>query len=151
MLRYEILILTVPEITEDETKKVESDIDSIIDKSKGTVISYDRWGKYKLAYPVKHNEYGVYFLVRFKVNPENLHSLLANLHEYFAVKETELIMRHMITKLAPNESLEYKRPESLEETPGDIDNFLKDNKINDESDSNDDLEDNIEISETIEQ
>lgn len=129
MLRYEILMLSVPEITADETKKIESDIDSIIDESKGSIISYERWGKYKLAYPVKHHEYGVYFLVRFQVS-QNLKKLLDSLNEYFAIKQTELIMRHVIMKLSLKESLEYKKPESLEDTPiSNIDNFLKKNKM----------------------
>lgn len=145
MLRYEILILTVPEITVDESKGIESDIDSIIDQNKGSVISYERWGKYKLAYLVTHHECGIYFLVRFQIEQENLHQLLNKIHEYFAVKQTELVMRHMITKLAPGESLEYKRPESLEEVPsGDIDGLLNDNKINN-------LLNNSDASETVEQ
>ncbi len=130
MLRYEILILTVPEITVDESKNIESNIESIVEASKGSIISYERWGKYKLAYPVKHHEYGIYFLVRFQIHQENTKNLLNELHEYFAVKQTEIVMRHMVAKLAKGESLEYKKPESLEDIPsGDIDSFLKENKM----------------------
>lgn len=130
MLRYEMLILTVPEITADEANTIESQINSIIDDAKGSVISYERWGKYRLAYPIRNYEYGVYFLVRYEVNQEGMHQLLNNLHTYFAVKQTELVMRHMITKLANNASLDYKKPESLEDIPTrDINTFLKENKM----------------------
>lgn len=130
MLRYEILMLSIPEITADESKKIESDIDYIIDQSKGAVISYERWGKYKLAYPIDHHEYGIYFLARFEVKQENMKKLLDSISQYFAVKQTELIMRHIIMKLSSKNSLEYKKPESLEDIPvSDIDNFLKENKM----------------------
>ena len=66
MVRYETLVLTVPEITGDESKHIEKELVTIIEKNKGSLISFERWGKYRLAYPVKKNEYGVYFLIRFE-------------------------------------------------------------------------------------
>jgi len=67
MLKYETLILSVPEATTDEANKMESQVNKIIEANKGKLISFDRWGKYRLAYPVKKNKYGVYFLTRFEI------------------------------------------------------------------------------------
>ncbi len=129
MLRYETLLLTVPEITTDEASSLEKQLDKAVHDAKGSVISYERWGKYRLAYPVRNYDYGVYYLMRFEVDDANKEALLEALKTLFSVKYVELVMRNMVTRLDPHASLEYKRPESLEETPTkDIDTFLKESK-----------------------
>ncbi|HEV2601168.1 MAG TPA: 30S ribosomal protein S6 [Candidatus Babeliales bacterium] len=126
MMRYELLMLSVPEITQDEARSVESYVDRAIKKVKGSLLSFDRWGKYRLAYPVNKNDYGIYFLARFEteIAPE----LLEDLKSIFAVNLNEIVMRHMICKLDPKASLEYHKPQSLEEAPA-RDSFLGDNKM----------------------
>ena len=115
MLRYEILILAVPTITQDETKSIETGLDSVFKENKGTMVSFERWGKYRLAYPVKKNDYGVYFLVRFEA--ENAGPLLEDIKSLFKVRLHEIVMRHVATVLDPENSLIYQRPQSLEEEP----------------------------------
>ena len=129
MLRYEALLLARPDITKDETAKLEKELDAAVKQNKATTISFDRWGKYRLAYPVRKNEYGVYFLTRFEVETENNQQLLDDIRSLMRLKQSDVVMREMITKLDPTGSLEYKRPESLEETPADVDSFLKKNKM----------------------
>lgn len=124
--RYEALILTVPEITADEAKTIETQFDRVIKEAKGTVVSFEKWGKYKLAYPIRKNDYGVYFLVRFEASTatvEQVRSLLA-------LKFFEVIMRHVIIKLDPKQSLAYQKPPSLEDAPArDVNTFLKENRM----------------------
>ncbi len=124
--RYEVLILTVPEITQDETKQLENELDKLVTDNKGSVISFERWGKYKLTYPIRHNEYGVYFLMRF----ESSEALTKKVDELFRIKLTNFVMRHIVTALK-GDSLLYQRPKSLEEAPAsrDMDSFLKENKM----------------------
>jgi ribosomal protein S6 len=131
VLRYETLILTVPELTADEASRLESQFEQTLTQHKANPISFERWGKYHLAYPVRNNDYGVYFLARFEVNDKDaLTALLNDLHMLLAVKNTELVMRHTICRLDANASLSYNRPESLEEAPArDVDTFLKENKM----------------------
>lgn len=124
--RYEVLILTVPEITADESKNIETQFDRVIKEAKGSIISFEKWGKYKLAYPIRKNDYGIYFLARFEVNTaavEEVRSLLA-------LKFYELIMRHAIVLLDPKKSLAYQKPLSLEDAPArDVNTFLKENRM----------------------
>ncbi len=124
--RYEVLMLTVPEITQDETKQLETDFDRLIDKSKGSILSFERWGKFKLMYPIRGNAYGIYFLVRF----ESPTSVLKELHDFFVIKLHSIVMRHLISQMK-DDSLVYQRPKSLEEAPTsrDMDAFLKENKM----------------------
>jgi small subunit ribosomal protein S6 len=115
-VRYEVLILTSPEITQDEGKELETQFDKIIQSHKGSVVSFERWGKYKLAYPVRKNTYGVYFLSRFAIAQKD-QSLIEQVKNLFAIKLENIVMRTVITALDQNQSLEYQRPRSLEETP----------------------------------
>jgi ribosomal protein S6 len=129
MLRYETLFLTVPEITSDESTTLEKYFDKTISESKGSTISYEKWGKFALAYPVRRYEYGVYYLIRFEVPEDRKDELLAALRTIFSVKYVDLIMRNVVRRLSSQGSLEYKRPESLEETPSkDIDTIMKESK-----------------------
>jgi small subunit ribosomal protein S6 len=130
MLRYETLLLAVPEITKDETSSLEKQIDQSIKKTKGSLISFERWGKYRLAYPVRNNDYGVYFLARFEVDVAQGGELLHDLNALFSFKKADVIMRSMMTALEENQSLTYQKPESLEDAPSrDVDSFLRENKM----------------------
>lgn len=127
--RYEVLMLSVPEITKDETVGLEKSLDGIIRGSKGSTVSFERWGKYKLAYPVRKNDYGVYFLARLEVpSGSTLHE---ELKSFFAIKVNDVVMRNLVARLDVDASLEYQRPRSLEEAPTsrDVDTFLKANKM----------------------
>lgn len=121
--RYEALILTVPEITQDETAAIESSIAKIINDGKGSIISYERWGKYKLAYPIQKNDYGVYFLVRFELPNVDV---LADIRATLMVRYNEVVMRHMIAALDAKQPLTYQRPRSLEEAPTGRDAMFRD-------------------------
>lgn len=129
MFRYEVLYLTVPEITKDESEAIKAHFTKVIRAHKGTMLSFDRWGKYRLAYPVGKNEYGVYFLTRFEVDGEQKESLLAAIKEIFVFKFNTLIPKHIVERLDITASLEYRRPDSLEDNPQDVDTFLKRNEM----------------------
>lgn len=125
--RYEALVLTVPEITEDESKALESNVDRVVKAAKGSVISFERWGKYKLCYPVRRNEYGIYYLVRFETEDT---AVLEEIRSLFAVKFNDFVMRHTVAALDPKQPLTYQKPPSLEDAPArDVNTFLKENKM----------------------
>jgi len=126
--RYEVLVLTVPEITLDESKNLEKQLNKMIEEHKGSFISFEKWGKYRLVYPVKKNDYGVYFLFRFEI-PQGT-ELIQNIKEFFKLKLSNIVMRNMFTRIDEKASLIYQRPKSLEEVPTrDVETFLKDNKM----------------------
>ncbi|QQR53641.1 30S ribosomal protein S6 [bacterium] len=128
IVRYEVLILAGPEITQDESKELEKQIENVVQLKKGTMISFERWGKYRLAYPVRKNEYGVYFLGRFQTVKDA--ALLKELDMLLSVKFETVIMRSMISLLDKSVSLEYQRPRSLEEAPVGLEMATKDRRNN---------------------
>jgi len=128
MNRYEILILTAPEITGDEAATLEKGLADIIKKGSGEVISFEKWGKCRLAYPVRKSDYGVYFLTRFEASSDK--ALFTELKTIFAVKYNEIVMRHVVIKLDKDQTLEYRRPQTVEDMPTrDVDSFLRENKM----------------------
>ena len=130
MIRYEVLLLTVPEITSHESRDLETTVQKIVKSHKASTISYERWGKYRLAYPVNKHDYGVYFLLRFEVPKDAVTALIADLHALFTVKLNDIVMRHVVRHLPTDAPLSYHRPESLEELPTrDVATFLKESKM----------------------
>lgn len=130
MVRYEILVLTIPEITANESATLEEQFERLIKKGKGALSSFERWGKYRLAYPVRGNDYGVYFLSRFEIEKDEIDAFTKDIHSLFTVKHPQLIMRYVTTRLDPDQSLIYQKPESLEDIPTqDVDTFLRENKM----------------------
>jgi small subunit ribosomal protein S6 len=128
-VRYETLMLAVPEITKDEASALEKTIDKLIKDTKGSLISFERWGKYRLCYPVRKNEYGVYFLTRYETDKANADSLVKAISDLFKLKYHEIVMREMTSRLLGTD-LTYVKPDSLEDIPTrDVDSFLRENKM----------------------
>ena len=127
--RYESLILTVPEITNDEALELEKSIEKKVQEEKGKLVTYDRWGKFLLAYPVKKNDYGIYFLVRFDVPIAKASHAIKELQQLFELKFNALVMRSITCNIPNDSPITYKRPQSLDEMPKDVDQFLKENKM----------------------
>lgn len=117
MVRYEALFLTVPEITVDELADIETRLQKTVSEVNGKTLSFERWGKYLLAYPVRKHEYGVYVLTRFELPEEDAQASLEKIRALLAVRFNNTVMRHIFNALDPKGSLEYRRPESLEEAP----------------------------------
>src|SRR4030042_3347827 len=105
MVRYETLFLAIPEFTQEDFQALETSFDKAIKEVKGVLLSCERWGKYKLAYPVRRNDYGIYGLVRFEVDQAHCHDLLNTLRSLLALKYNDKIMRFMMAKLDINASL----------------------------------------------
>lgn len=117
MARYEVLFLVPSELSHDDAAMIESQFHSLISQQKGEVLSYERWGKYRLAYRVNGEEYGIYYLSRFELPVAQLREALEALRIFFAVKHRELVMRYVFSSLPKDAPLTYTRPESLEEAP----------------------------------
>ena len=128
--RYETLILVVPEITKDEAADIEASFQKTVKNLSGSMISYERWGKYHLAYPVKKHDYGVYFLARFEIERAHSATTVKDIKSLFEVRYPVVVMRNMTTAIKPGQSLAYQKPESLEDVPmRDVDSFIKENKM----------------------
>jgi small subunit ribosomal protein S6 len=73
---------------EDECQK----IFSIIEKGNGKITNSTNWGVKKLAYPIKHNENGYYFIINFEANDKIIREIDR------VNKINDKILRHLIVK-----------------------------------------------------
>lgn len=118
MVRYETLILASPDITSQEVEQLQKSYSDAIKEFGGQLVSFERWGKFRLAYPVKRNDYGVYFLTRFEVESNvDENALNKALRTMFDVRFTNNVLRNLTSVLDVKKGLSYTRPESLEEQP----------------------------------
>ena len=97
---YELVLIISPEV---EGEILETKIDNVsqfITGKGGTVSDVERWGKKRLAYPIKHFMEGSYVLTRFKLKPTLSKELEANL------RISEEVLRHLLIKLSSQEEEE---------------------------------------------
>ncbi|MBY0353951.1 30S ribosomal protein S6 [Candidatus Babeliales bacterium] len=130
MIRYETLMLAPTEITDDELSTIESNIEKIVTKSAGQLTNFDKWGKFQLAYPIKSHSYGVYVLARYEAPKAHIFQTITDIKNLLQIKYSETVIRHVSVRLDADAPTEYHRPDSLDAAKtGNLDSFLKENKI----------------------
>jgi small subunit ribosomal protein S6 len=65
MRRYEVVFIIHPDLTDEEVKAVSDRYGDLIVAQKGTIIKTEDWGRRKLAYDIKKQSKGAYFLIDF--------------------------------------------------------------------------------------
>ncbi|HYM96874.1 MAG TPA: 30S ribosomal protein S6 [Candidatus Sulfotelmatobacter sp.] len=92
MRDYEVLYIVRADLEDDKVQEAVKRVNSVIERSGGTVERTNLWGKRKLAYEVKHQKEGSYVLQDFQIPQERLPELEA------ALKITEEVLRHLIVR-----------------------------------------------------
>ncbi len=90
---YELMVILSPEIAEEQLEGTIDKIGRLITGRGGTVTNTERWGKRKLAYPIKHSLEANYVLIKCKLKPASSRELEANL------RISEEFLRHLLVKL----------------------------------------------------
>ena len=90
---YELVLIISPEIVDETLDTTIDKVSQFITEKDGTISDVERWGKRRLAYPIKHFMEGSYVLTRFKLKPALSKELEANL------QISEAILRHLLIKL----------------------------------------------------
>jgi len=93
MRDYELVTIISPEVDEEGISKIIDKVgQSIIDRG-GMVDGTDKWGKRKLAYPLRKFMEANYILTRFKLEPKSIKEVEAEIRAW------EEILRHLVVKL----------------------------------------------------
>ncbi|MCD6425464.1 MAG: 30S ribosomal protein S6 [Anaerolineales bacterium] len=90
MRDYELVIIVTPEIDETATAEVVEKVKSWITEVGGSIESFEEWGRQKLAYLIRKNKEGQYYLFNLKLEP----SAVVNLERNFRLQES--ILRFLI-------------------------------------------------------
>jgi small subunit ribosomal protein S6 len=89
---YEVLYIVRADLDDDKVQDAVKRVNTLIERSGGTVERTNLWGKRKLAYEVKHQKEGSYVLQDFQFEPGRVPELEA------ALKITEEVLRHLIVR-----------------------------------------------------
>ena len=65
MQRYEVVAIVLADLNEDDITALIERIQTIITDRKGVIAKLDKWGKRHLAYEIKKQRDGYYFLIDF--------------------------------------------------------------------------------------
>ncbi len=91
---YELVVIISPEVVDEALDSVIENISRFIIENGGTISNIERWGKRRLAYPIKHFLEGDYVLTRFKLRPKLSKGLEASL------QISEDVLRHLLIRLS---------------------------------------------------
>ena len=92
MRDYEVLYIVRADLDDDKVQDAVKRVNTLIQRSGGTIEQTNLWGKRKLAYEVKHQKEGSYVLQDFQLDPNRVPELEASL------KITEEVLRHLIVR-----------------------------------------------------
>jgi len=98
---YEVLYIVRADLDDEKVQDAVKRVNTLIERSGGSVERTNLWGKRKLAYEVKHQKEGAYVLQDFQFEPSRIPELEA------ALKITEEVLRHLIVR----------KPEKVAPTP----------------------------------
>lgn len=92
MRYYETMMILKSSLDHEGTEGVITNFKDLIQKLGGKVIDEERWGRRKLAYPIKHQESGIYTILYFTGDGDLVEELDR------VMKITDEVMRYRIVK-----------------------------------------------------
>lgn len=92
MHQYEVAVLYHPDL-EIDLEKASSKVEKIIGDNGGKILHTDNWGKRKLAYPIKKNDYAVYVFYTTELAPEAIRKIEG------ALNISDEVIRFLITRV----------------------------------------------------
>ncbi len=94
MAKYEVMIIAKPDLKEEEKDVIAKQSQETIIKNGGQVINQQVWlAKSHLAFSIKKQKEGMYYLIQFSIGPEAIQKL----RQVYRLNES--ILRFMVTKL----------------------------------------------------
>lgn len=66
------MLIVNPNAEEDRQKEIVDRLRATVEKSEGTIVGVDEWGKKKMAYEIKKESEGVYTVITFTATPPAL-------------------------------------------------------------------------------
>ncbi|MFP4394235.1 MAG: 30S ribosomal protein S6 [Anaerolineales bacterium] len=91
MRTYELMFILSSELNEEETKAMEERIQGYLENAEAEVFDFKDVGLRRLAYEIKHQREGRYYLAHFKMDPQRVKEFERNL------QRPEAVLRELIT------------------------------------------------------
>ena len=96
MRRYEVIFVSLADLSADEMEGTIEKYRSIINNMNGKIVKLDKWGKRRLAYQVRKKREGIYTLIDFGGE----HNIIQELERNFKIDDN--ILRYQSVKLSDN-------------------------------------------------
>lgn len=93
MKNYEMMYIVKATMESDQVKKTADSVKNIVSDLGGKVLEFKELGEKKLAYPIKKEINGYYYVMQFEANKE----VESELNRKLGIDEN--ILRHLIVKL----------------------------------------------------
>jgi small subunit ribosomal protein S6 len=91
---YELVVILSPELAEEDLPAAIDRLSQLIVDRGGEVKDIDRWGRRKLAYPIKKQVEGSYLLTQVRLDPNRTSEVEAGL------RISEEVLRHLLVRVA---------------------------------------------------
>lgn len=93
MRDYELVVILSPELAEEELPAAVDRLSQFIADRGGEVKDVNRWGRRKLAYPIKNHSEGNYLVTQVRLDPNRTSDLEAGL------RISEEVLRHLLVRV----------------------------------------------------
>ena len=93
MTKYEIMFIVKATMEEEQIKGVSDELQKLINKKPSKVIEFKEMGRKKLAYPIKKEVSGYYFVMTVEADNETIKEFDRK------VLINENVLRHLIIKV----------------------------------------------------
>lgn len=87
MQNYETVIVVHPRFSDAEAAEFSEKTKQIISKEGGEILSEDKWGRRKLAYPIRHQREGYYLYLKYRAPGQ----LIAKLNQQFRILQDTVL------------------------------------------------------------
>jgi len=90
---YELIFILKPDMVEEQLETTVENVKKFIAGKGGVISDVQKWGKRRLAYPIKHSGEGHYILLKFQSKPGSNRELETSL------RISEDVLRHLLIKV----------------------------------------------------
>jgi small subunit ribosomal protein S6 len=108
---YETGLLIAPNLSEEDTERVINQMAEVISQRDGKLVKQERWGKRRLAYPIKKFSEAFYVFFHYEGNPDIPLELVRRF------KQTDTILRYLTLQKDTQEAVPRKRKKEKVKEP----------------------------------
>ena len=108
---YETGFLLAPNLSEDDTEKLISQMAEVVSQREGKLIRQEKWGKRRMAYSIKRWSEAFYVFFHYEGKPD----IPVELERRF--KQTDAVLRYLTLQKEPREATRRKRKKAAAAEP----------------------------------
>ena len=121
MAFYESVVIARPELTESQIENLINSLSKIISDEKGKVVKKENWGLRSLAYRIKKNKKGHYFMLNLDSDPSTIFEyerrmrINEDIIRFLTIKINEIDHKPSFLSVNNDEDLNFVQKSELKE------------------------------------